>query len=774
MSDFPSRLRVFLVELRRRGVHRVAAGYFVFAAALATVAYIALPSLARVVAAVLLACFPIALILAWLYEITPEGVRRTAPLAQEARPAEGERVPLARRTTLAALAALVMLGAGWFVWRLWPRPSALASGVPVAVLPFRVTGPDRELWREGMVDLLSTNLDGAAGLRAIDPRAILSRWRRDLGEGAEAPDREAALRVAQDVEATFALLGSAVALGDEVRLTAQVYHVPTGELLGTEQVQGSPDSVVTLVDRLSMQVLRAGLARGSAEFAPLDLGHVTTTSLPALKAYLAGEQKFRRARMQEAMVDFQRAVDADSTFALALSRLASTHLWESGGASPLAYEYFERAARLADRLPERGALLLRGYLDPPLTAIPTLEKLTARYPDFAEGWWALGDNYFHLGHFQLGPHPLYPRDKFRNAFRRALELDPSFGLAYVHLLDDAFDQGDSTTARKLIEGLRQIDPTSPQIIGRGLAYALVWGDSSSQADARAALDTADAGVLKGASWQLLLASDLSPQFQLISQALLDARHPPSARPLGADGLLAAYLTQGRLRDARSALQAGLAMLGEDSVSASRSYLFWHLAGYSDSSSARRAAVVLASDPESEDRFLLGAFAASEGRWSDAEKEILALESSARTGESAEDSLRAKDARAYALALRGYAGLRRGDHQSAIKDFERAIPNLRNFRALVRYELGKLWLEVGKPQEAERYFRSLEFPSFFPAFRGPAAFYLGDIYEALGNVEEAKLQYARFVRRWENCDPELRPLWDQARDALARLTREAGT
>ncbi|MEE8550170.1 MAG: tetratricopeptide repeat protein, partial [Gemmatimonadota bacterium] len=89
--------------------------------------------------------------------------------------------------------------------------------------------------------------------------------------------------------------------------------------------------------------------------------------------------------------------------------------------------------------------------------------------------------------------------------------------------------------------------------------------------------------------------------------------------------------------------------------------------------------------------------------------------------------------------------------------------------VLRFELGRLLLELGRAREAEPYFRSLEFIS---GFVGPQVeFYLGQVYEALDDPEEAKLHYARFVRRWEDCDPELRPLWERGRQALARLTGE---
>ena len=85
-------------------------------------------------------------------------------------------------------------------------------------------------------------------------------------------------------------------------------------------------------------------------------------------------------------------------------------------------------------------------------------------------------------------------------------------------------------------------------------------------------------------------------------------------------------------------------------------------------------------------------------------------------------------------------------------------------------MGRLLLDLARPREAERYFRSLV--NWLPHLLGaPAEYYLGQTYEALGDGEKAKFHYGRFVRWWEDCDPELRPWWERGRQALARLARE---
>lgn len=80
---------------------------------------------------------------------------------------------------------------------------AVNAAPGIAVLPFTVQGEGLDVWREGMVDLLSTNLDGAVGLRTIDSRTVLARWREGVTDD-RALDLASALDVARRTGARYA------------------------------------------------------------------------------------------------------------------------------------------------------------------------------------------------------------------------------------------------------------------------------------------------------------------------------------------------------------------------------------------------------------------------------------------------------------------------------------------------------------------------------------------------------------------------------------------
>lgn len=243
-----------------------------------------------------------------------------------------------------------------------PREAVAAAAPRIAVLPFRTVGPELELWREGMVDLLATNLDGAGGFRTSDPRTLLNRWRSQVGQDDSEPDLEVALRVAEGVGASYAIMGSAVDLGGGVRLSADIYDIDSGESVGRAQIEGASDSVMVLVDRLSIAIVQQIAPFSPNELPEFDVREITTTSLPALKAYLEGEQKYRRGAWAEAIEHYLRALDADSSFALAHLGVAQAYGWTEAF-SERVFEFSHRAAEYTDRLPERAALLVRANLE---------------------------------------------------------------------------------------------------------------------------------------------------------------------------------------------------------------------------------------------------------------------------------------------------------------------------------------------------------------------------------------------------------------------------
>jgi DNA-binding SARP family transcriptional activator/tetratricopeptide (TPR) repeat protein len=350
---------------------------------------------------------------------------------------------IAAGVTIAALAlvALTMRDAS---------PTAMpADSNAVIVAPFRVSGADSTLGylREGMIDLLAAKLPGNGGPRAIDPRSVVSVWHRTVGDRADVP-LSSALAVARQLGAGTLILGAVVGRQSSVVLTASLLRVPDGRVRARASVEGSPDSIPVLVDRLTSQLL----AESSGDVALL--ASVTTTTLPALRLYLDGQAAYRRGHYLAAYDDFRSALKLDSSFALAALGVLRAGQWTWSNIA----EYREterRAWEARDRLNPRDRALLLLRLGPrypaPMTDADRLaaaEAAVVAAPDDAESWYQFGDVLFHFG-AALGIEDA--RARAMAAFRRTLQIDSAYVPPLDHVIELAVVAGDSSRARHLFD-----------------------------------------------------------------------------------------------------------------------------------------------------------------------------------------------------------------------------------------------------------------------------------------------------------------------------------
>lgn len=400
------------------------------------------------------------------------------------------------RVVLGGIVALSLLFGGTGVWvTLTGRPGVMgpaevsADGIAdgIAILPFNVSGiDDEEFWGEGMVDLLSTNLDGMGGYRTIDSRTVLARWREHVGEDSDA-DLRTALTAAGETGARFAVVGSAVGVGNDLRLVTEIYDLASGEEIGSGQVQGSADDPLQLIDDVSLETMRLVLSGGGQELATTrNLADLTTGSVDALRAYLEGERFYRRAEFPRAVEAYQRALDADSTFALAIFRLSDAYGWLESVQSEIAIEAGDRATRYMSELSPRNAAIVaasNGLYVGDMTQADELEAAVRRYPDDPEAWFMLAELYIHLGE-GTGAGPVESLE----AVMRAIELDPSFAPYYVHAIDQNMILGDGEQARIMIDEYDRLSTTEELQPEYRVAFDLYFGDTPRREAAWAELD----------------------------------------------------------------------------------------------------------------------------------------------------------------------------------------------------------------------------------------------------------------------------------------------
>src|SRR5438477_198190 len=339
------------------------------------------------------------------------------------------------RVALPLVAALTAIGAVVLARRfsLLRNPTALDPNV-VAVAPFEVLEPNLARWREGLVDVLSANLDGAGPLRTVSPTMVVHSW---SGRG----DQAGAANLGRRTGARLVVLGTMFGAGrDSARVTARWLDVATGKVLGEGiEIRDMTSRMDRLTDSVTVGLLRElNRTRPIAAFRHASLG---ARSLPALSTFLRGEQFFRRAAWDSAMTHYKRAVALDSAFTIAWSRMSAVRgCWRRGGVGdPFGYKYGLLAGTLNRGLAPRESLLVaadslfQALLDGPTDPagrehhtrlFTTLDEAVGRYPNDPEAWYDLGDARMHW--------PLVGRTtpgQILEAFDRAIALDSAFGPA---------------------------------------------------------------------------------------------------------------------------------------------------------------------------------------------------------------------------------------------------------------------------------------------------------------------------------------------------------
>ncbi|MEO8445825.1 MAG: tetratricopeptide repeat protein, partial [Gammaproteobacteria bacterium] len=672
------------------------------------------------------------------------------------------------------------------------QPAAAISQSAVAVLPFTVRGNDSLQLGEGMVTLLSTKLDGAGDLRTVDARALLSYLER---EPVGTMNVEEARKVAGRFSAGMFVLGDVVILGNHVQLSAGVYDRDKHGVMQQASVEGSIDTVFGLVDALAAKLLAE---RSGPSGAGLDrVASVTTASLPAFKAYLDGERNMRTGNFDRAALDYQRAVAADSGFALAWYRLGTAALWLVQ--DDLITSSLGRAEALSAHLPERIRLLLQAIQAARAGNFVRAEQLyrtiTGASPDDVEAWLQLGELLFHDA-------PLNGRDfrDSREPWRRVMALEPDNIIPLVHLARVEAADRDTAALTSLVSQISAIRARS----GQDSSGARVEELEMAMLRAAAVHDTDAITRLLGdlgrtseltqtlTSWDVaMMGGDLGTAYQIAGLLRAPSRSG-FAQALGcrirssmllgmgkrkaADqeldqclpldpGLIVAFRAYyaalpmppapaGRLDKERTALDS-VRQPTVDPTPENSTFITVHTGGYQqvrmyleglygaladDTAQANRAAALLPTLPGS------AMAQAAEGILSDGIRAEVAYRQ-----QRWDDALRLlnKSRVAPNYLIAGSSPFFSGSRE--------------------RFRLADLLARAGQNDEAIRWYSSFDNLSMFDTpLLAPSLLRKAEIYQRQGKKPEAIKAYQRFVELWRDADAELQPWVTQARERIQAL------
>jgi eukaryotic-like serine/threonine-protein kinase len=665
--------------------------------------------------------------------------------------------------------ALLLLGTGaWAARPLLLKGAVKAGADVIVVLPFQASGAGVELLGEGLVDLLSANLDEVGAIRTVNPRTTLHQYRQHAVNGSI--DLDGALRVGRAVGAGSVLLGSVVAAGSEARVSAELHAVAGGHVMARAQKSGPVENVLALVDELSVELMR-DIWRSREPLPQLRVSAITTSSVPAIRAYMRGEQFYRRVQWDSARVAFVDAVAHDSTFALAHFRLAETYGWSESIGSADARRHSHAAERFADRLPARERALVlahRQHEEGDVAAIDAFVAYTQRYPDDATGWYMLADARFHSASV-LG----FDLATLLADFERVHAMDPTYAQPYAHMLEVTFILNDSAKYDAyLAQYATLVDDDAARIY-----HTLRTMRRAPRAEALDALavEVGGSGVSQGVLERVAVAATLRaygdpPDLEFFSEATEIIGRAMSAAP-GADGNLTAllatmYAGAGRFHEAES-LMAPVRTVSMDRAlgvalpflvsGAAPEYAFAAERGLLERAPARRGAAWWRAHE-----------ALQAGDVAAAEREVAVVKrDTAASGFAVSPQA--------IVALDAWLDAVRGDER-AVTRMQSALaangyaPMSRGPTALLRVQLAVLQTQYAATR-AEGI-RRLELLALMePNIGTPVHLPLAEAYRADGNDERAAYWYNRFLELWAGADPEMQSRVDAAREALRALAGE---
>src|SRR5213082_3246495 len=460
----------FFTELKRRNVYKVAVAYAVVGWLVIQVSSTVLPTfhapewVIQTLVVLVALGFPIALVIAWAFELTPEGLKRTEDV---------DITPQKRGKTHAwihvvAVGAFLSIGL-FFLGRystgnnVASRPSEVATGssIPqksIAVLPFENLSDDKSAayFADGIQDEILTKLASIADLKVIS--------RTSTGKYKSKP--EDLKTVSQQLGVATVLEGSVQKAADKVRVNVQLIDARADSHLWAKSYDRDIKDVFAVESEVAQEIadsLQAKLSPAEAS----TLATAPTKDTAAYDLFLKGESQLRAANaslrsesFEEAIAWYQQAITRDPNFALAMARLAE---------SRLSQHWF-----------------VETFTEPELAEVKkTVEHALALAPDLAQAHVAHGLFYYY-GYRQY--------EQALAEFGRALQLQPNNAQAleysgYVYRRQGQWQRSLDTLKKSLEQ-----DPRNADVAGNlSQTYCILrmWQDAERVGKYALSIDPAD-------------------------------------------------------------------------------------------------------------------------------------------------------------------------------------------------------------------------------------------------------------------------------------------
>jgi len=644
---------------------------------------------------------------------------------------------------------------------------AVAVQNKLAIMYFENLADPEDEGRLGdiITSLLITDLSESQYVNVISSQRLYDIARAMGKDGRSGLDKETAMEIAERAEAEWMVLGSIHQIEPYYSIAGQLVEVSTGDVLASQLIAGEPgEDIFTLVDRLTIEI-KNDMAL------PSDAGHepdrmvseVTTNSPEAYRYYLEGIEYYHKMYLDEAGKNFKKAIELDSTFAMAYYYYASTVSSENRSSMEKALKYLDRVTQ-KERLYilSKEAAANRDIR----MAINYLEQIIDRYPDDKEALFLTGSYHYSLREYK----------KAIEFFEKVIQLDPFHKtslnmMAYCYYAVEDYDAA--------IESLDR--------------YVTIAPDEANPYDTRGDI-LSRIGRYDEAMDAYRKAVEIKPDFISSAIALINLslhqRNYAEAEHYRQDlavsgidfadswcnlylGILYAY--QGRLRETIKTIDKYIDRDIEDknyAMAADKYYListcYAGLKQYDKAVENIELADEVYVHTEGKKSMVYThiqiQYLAESGYFDEARKLL------SEYGRNASSNTMMLGRYHY---CNGIIAFELGDFDQAIDEFKQSLNVRTGYSYLTNYMLARSYMENGEYETSIPLFeRLLRETGIWRLYYGVedtrTFFYLGFVNERLGNIDKAIRRYEAFVKFWENADPEFDAELDDARQRLARL------
>jgi len=695
---------------------------------------------------------------------------KTKQIPPEVVPPKNKLFPFVVPASIIFIIALVFLVLKPFKFEIVPERKAAAEENTLAIMYFEnlVDREDKKRLGEIVTNLLITGLSESQYLNVVSSQRLYDILKLLGKEGAKVIDKNVASQVATKAGAKWMLLGSILQVEPQVILTSQLVEVESGRVLSSERITGEPrEKIFSMVDKLTVEVKKDLSLPAPAQKEEIPkVADVTTHSPEAYRFYLEGVDYFYKIYYTEAENSFRKALEYDSTFAMAYYWLALIKTGEEQKALTA------KAVQYSDKVSQKEKYYIKcleaGISGNQAQEIKALEKIIERYPEEKEALFMLAAIY----QLQLRKY-----EQAVDCLNKAIAIDPLYKIAYNLLAYAYNDMGDF---EKSIWAINKYISLAP--------------DEANPYDSRADLYAYN-GKLDQAIESYKKALEKKPDFYASLAKLgymylfkkeyiradscckaLSSSKEKLYRSAGRVFLALIPLYQGKFEDAIKTLDDGIAadrMEQTEGEPNAGKYLLkaqiyeekknMSLALNEAQMGIEVLKKVAPSDPVNRRDYYVYLLAESE-KIKEAEEVALALK---KDIEEKNKTLMYS----YWLAL-GAIELAKGDTNTAVTYLEKADKEASSPLFHVRVFLGQAYLESGKIGEAvaeleKALSRYDEIRMGLPTLAVKAYYILGLAYEKSGWDKKAIEKYEEFLEIWKDADPGIPEVQD-AKERLRRL------